>query len=252
MPRRVGVGGIVERALVAALPVALLDEQLQIKRHVGIVRAQRDVDRLLGPADRLHRAARQAPGEPVHLFVELIRRLRLATIARQKVQVFNSALDTRYAKDHIVSHDLAKIPSRGVGRARDILELVEPETQVVGVDEVQFFDEEVVEVCEALADQGRRVIVAGLDTDYLGRPFEPMPRLLAVAEEITKLLAICVRCGNPAVHTQRLFASEELIVVGATGMYEARCRRCFESQLAHEKAEAEQQPAPDKAKGAAS
>ena len=110
---------------------------------------------------------------------------------------------------------------------------------MVGVDEAQFLGETVVEACVKLADLGKRVIVAGLDTDFMGRPFEPIPRLLAVAEEITKLLAICMRCGNPAVHTQRLVASEELIVVGAGGMYEARCRRCFEPQLAHEKIQQE-------------
>jgi thymidine kinase len=121
---------------------------------------------------------------------------------------------------------------------------------VVGIDEAQFLGEGVLDVCTKLADMGKRVIVTGLDTDYLGRPFEPMPRLLAYAEEITKLLAICVRCGNPAVHTQRLIASEDLIVVGAGGMYEARCRRCFEPHLAHEKVEAEKK-APEKANAAA-
>jgi thymidine kinase len=114
---------------------------------------------------------------------------------------------------------------------------------VVGIDEAQFLGEGLVEASTKLADMGKRVIVSGLDTDFLGRPFEPMPRLLAVAEEISKLLAICVRCGNPAVHTQRLVASEDLIVVGAAGMYEARCRRCFEPQLAHERVEAEKKSA---------
>ena len=121
--------------------------------------------------------------------------------------------------------------------AEDILQKVEPRTEVVGIDEGQFLGEGLIEVCTKMADLGKRVIVTGLDTDFMGRPFEPMPRLLAVAEEITKLLAICVRCGNPAVHTQRLVASEELIVVGAGGMYEARCRRCFEPQLATQKIE---------------
>jgi len=114
---------------------------------------------------------------------------------------------------------------------------VAPRTEVVGVDEAQFLGESIVEACSRLAELGKRVIVTGLDTDFMGRPFEPMPHLLAVAEEITKLLAICMRCGNPAVHTQRLVASEELIVVGVGGMYEARCRRCFEPQLALEKLE---------------
>ena len=131
------------------------------------------------------------------------------------------------------------------------MEKVEARTEVVGIDEAQFLGEGLVEVCTKLADLGKRVIVAGLDTDFLGRPFEPMPRLLAMAEEITKLLAICVRCGNPAVHTQRLVASEDLIVVGAAGMYEARCRRCFESQLTLQKAEDEKKPL-NKARAASS
>ena len=158
---------------------------------------------------------------------ELIRRLRLAMIARQKVQVFNSALDTRYAKDHIVSHDAVKIPARTAGKARDILALVEPDTQVVGVDEVQFFDEEIVEVCETLADQGRRVVVAGLDQDYRGAPFPVTCRLMGVSEFVTKNLAICSVCGNPANLSQRLSVSKRLIEVGTLDKYEARCRRCF-------------------------
>ena len=158
---------------------------------------------------------------------ELIRRLRLAAIARQKVQVFNHALDTRYAKDHIVSHDASKIPSRSVAKAKDILELIEPETQVVGIDEVQFFDEGVIEVCEALADQGRRVIVAGLDQDYRGVPFPVTSQLMGVAEFVTKNLAICSVCGSPANRSQRLSNTKKLIEVGTGDKYEARCRACF-------------------------
>jgi thymidine kinase len=169
---------------------------------------------------------------------ELIRRLRRAGIARQRVQIFKPVIDQRYDANGIVSHSGLEMESDLVKDALEILEKVEPRTEVVGIDEAQFLGESLVEVCMKLADMGKRVIVAGLDTDFMGRPFEPIPRLLAVAEEITKLLAICVRCGNPAVHTQRLVASEELIVVGAGGMYEARCRRCFEPQLAHEKVEA--------------
>ncbi|MBI4377398.1 MAG: thymidine kinase [Elusimicrobia bacterium] len=158
---------------------------------------------------------------------ELIRRLRLATIARQKVQVFNSALDTRYAKNHIVSHDLAKVPSEAVAKSRDMLGLVDPDTQVVGIDEVQFFDDGVVDVCEELAERGRRVIVAGLDQDYRGVPFMVTSRLMAVAEYVTKNLAVCSVCGNPANRSQRLSVSKKLIEVGTTDKYEARCRRCF-------------------------
>jgi thymidine kinase len=158
---------------------------------------------------------------------ELIRRLRLAMIARQKVQVYNSALDYRYAKDHIVSHDLARIPSQAVSKPREILDLVEGNTQVVGIDEVQFFSEDIVAVCEALAAQGRRVIVAGLDQDYRGVPFSVTCRLMGVSEFVTKNLAICVVCGNPANRSQRLSVSKKLIEVGACDKYEARCRRCF-------------------------
>jgi thymidine kinase len=168
---------------------------------------------------------------------ELIRRLRRAEFARQRVQIFKPVIDQRYAANGIVSHSGLEIASDLVKEAVDILEKVEPRTEVIGIDEGQFLGEELVDVCTKLADMGKRVIVTGLDTDFMGRPFEPMPRLLAVAEEITKLLAICVRCGNPAVHTQRLVASEELIVVGAGGMYEARCRRCFEPNLATQKVE---------------
>lgn len=160
---------------------------------------------------------------------ELIRRLRRAEIARQRVQIFKPAIDDRYAANEIVSHSGLGIPSENIYKASEIMERVQPRTEVIGIDEAQFLGDEVVDVCTRLANLGKRVIVAGLDTDYRGRPFEPMPRLLAIAEEITKLLAICVRCGNPAVHTQRLVESDQLIVVGATGVYEARCRRCFEA-----------------------
>ncbi len=158
---------------------------------------------------------------------ELIRRLRLAAIARQKVRVFNSALDVRYAKDHIVSHDLSKTPSIAVARARDILSRVEPDAQVIGVDEVQFFDDEIVSVCERLADEGRRVIVAGLDQDFRGEPFPVTCRLMGVAEFVTKNLAICSICGNPANRSRRLSPGKKVIDVGAADKYEARCRRCF-------------------------
>src|SRR6202021_581109 len=158
-----------------------------------------------------------------------------AEIGKQRVQIFKPLIDQRYAKNGIVAHLGLEIASELVQTGSEILDKVQARTEVVGIDEAQFLGESVVESCVKLADLGKRVIVAGLDTDFMGRPFEPIPRLLAVAEEITKLLAICMRCGNPAVHTQRLVASEELIVVGAGGMYEARCRRCFEPQLAHEK-----------------
>jgi thymidine kinase len=169
---------------------------------------------------------------------ELIRRLKRAEIARQRVQIFKPVIDQRYTKTDIVSHSGLELPSEVVSNAAEVLDKVQPRTEVVGIDEGQFLGEGLVDTCVRMADAGKRVIVTGLDTDYLGRPFEPMPRLLAVAEEIVKLLAICVQCGNPAVNTQRLVASEDLIVVGAAGMYEPRCRRCFEPHLAHDKVEA--------------
>jgi thymidine kinase len=170
---------------------------------------------------------------------ELIRRLRRAEIARQRVQIFKPMLDQRYADDHIVSHSELKIRSNAVKTVAEFEAMLDVRTEVIGIDEGQFLGNELIDVVIRLADMGKRIIIAGLDTDYLGRPFHPMPELLAVADEITKTLAICMQCGNPAKHTQRLVASEELIVVGATGMYEARCRRCFEpnlSKMAHETA----------------
>jgi len=159
---------------------------------------------------------------------ELIRRLRRARIARKRVQVFKPALDDRYSLDEIVSHGDQRMKSEVVASAKEILERIDWRTQVVGIDESNFFGPALVEIAAQLADTGKQVIIAGLDTDYLGRPFPPMPELLCLAESITKTLAICMRCGNPAKHTQRLVESDDLIVVGATGMYEARCRRCFE------------------------
>jgi thymidine kinase len=163
---------------------------------------------------------------------ELIRRLRRAQIARQKVQIFKPRVDNRFDEDHITSHSEMRIASESVGSSAELLERVTLDTDVVGIDEGQFFDAELPAVCNTLADQGKRVIVAGLDQDYLGKPFEPMPQLLAIAEYITKTLAICVVCGNPANHTQRLVASSERVLVGAQGTYEARCRACFDPRLA--------------------
>jgi thymidine kinase len=158
---------------------------------------------------------------------ELIRRIRRAQIARQKVQIFKPRVDDRYEGDHIVSHSDMKMPSQVVRSAREILDLLVDGTEVVGIDEGQFFDAALVEVVNALADGGVRVIVAGLDQDYLGRPFEPMPQLLAIAEYVDKTLAICMRCGAPANRSQRLVAATDRVVVGGAQHYEARCRRCF-------------------------
>ena len=160
---------------------------------------------------------------------ELIRRMRRSLIARKRVQIFKPAIDNRYSAEEIVSHSDLRISSQVVGSAKEILDRLEIRTEVVGIDEANFLGPELPEVANHLADMGKQVIIAGLDTDYLGRPFEPIPALLALAEEITKTLAICVQCGGPAKFTQRLVESSDLIVVGAAGLYEARCRRCFEA-----------------------
>jgi len=156
---------------------------------------------------------------------ELIRRLRRAEIAKQSVLIFKPRVDTRFSPRAIVSHSDQSLPSLLINNPEDILELA-ADAQVVGVDEAQFFPLEIVEVCNTLANQGKRVIVAGLDQDYRGIPFEPMPQLLSIAEYITKTLAICVVCGNPADKTQRKTHSSERVIVGAAEIYEARCRKC--------------------------
>lgn len=156
---------------------------------------------------------------------ELIRRLRRAKIAKQNVIVFKPKIDTRYSVDEIVSHSEQSLPSVIVESPHEVLELSK-DAQVIGIDEAQFFSKEIVDICNQLANDGKRVLVAGLDQDYRGIPFEPMPQLLAIAEYITKTLAICVVCGNPADKTQRKIISTERVVVGASDIYEARCRKC--------------------------
>jgi len=165
---------------------------------------------------------------------ELIRRMRRAIIARQKCELFKPEIDTRYSKTDIVSHDRQKISSHVIKNPQEILEYA-LEAQVVGIDEAQFFDESLIKVCQTLANMGKRVIVAGLDQDYRGVPFEPIPQLLAVAEYITKTHAICVICGNPANHTQRKTSQSDKVVIGASDTYEARCRNCFEPPKEEEK-----------------
>lgn len=159
---------------------------------------------------------------------ELIRRLRRSMIARKRVQVFKPVIDDRYAIDEIVSHGDLRMRSEVVAGASEIMDRLDWRTEVIGIDEPNFLGPGLIEIANRLADGGKRVIIAGLDTDYMGRPFSPIPELLAIAESITKTLAVCMRCGGPAKHTQRLVESKDLIVVGAEGMYEARCRRCFE------------------------
>jgi len=158
---------------------------------------------------------------------ELIRRLNRARIARQKVQVFKPTIDVRYTAEEIASHSGLKHLSRPVSTTAEMISHIEDDTQVVGIDEGQFFDMEIVEAVNRLAREGKRVIIAGLDQDYTGKPFEPMPQLLSIAEFITKTHAICVKCGGTANYSQRTVESEERVEVGASDKYEARCRKCF-------------------------
>lgn len=158
---------------------------------------------------------------------ELIRRLRRATIARQRVALFKPAIDTRYDAHDVVSHDATAMPSTVITAPEQMLLLV-GDADVVGIDEAQFFGPELVPVVERLARQGRRVVVAGLDQDFLGRPFEPVPQLMAVAEHVTKLHAVCVRCGAPANHSQRIVAHGGRVLLGEKDAYEPRCRTCFD------------------------
>lgn len=168
---------------------------------------------------------------------ELIRRLRRATYARQGTQVFKPLIDDRYAEDALVTHSAQRLDALAVSTAGEILEHVHSFTDVVGVDEAQFFDDGLIEVTEVLAARGARVIVAGLDTDYLGAPFEPVPSIMARAEYVTKLLAICVRCAGPACRSLRIVDVRERIQVGAADRYEAVCRACHERLRAREPSE---------------
>jgi thymidine kinase len=169
---------------------------------------------------------------------ELIRRLRRAVIARQRVQVFKPLIDDRFSTEDIVSRDDRRLKAFAVGTSQELLSRVEIGVQVVGIDEVQFFDAGVVEVCMQLADAGLRVVAAGLDQDYMRRPFGPMPSLLSVAEEVSKMHAVCVRCRGAAHYSQRVSGGNAQVEVGDS-TYEARCRSCFESYKA---APAEEQP----------
>lgn len=158
---------------------------------------------------------------------ELIRRVKRALYARQRVQAFKPRIDTRYDPSRIVSHEAAHVEAVAVATSSSLEQRVEPETQVVAIDEAQFFDRGIVEVCERLANRGLRVIAAGLDQDYLGRPFSPMPDLMAIAEEVTKVRAVCTVCGGPASRSQRIVSESTTVLVGGVETYEARCRRCF-------------------------
>ncbi len=160
---------------------------------------------------------------------ELIRRLRRARIAKQIVQVFKPSLDVRYANSEIVSHDATRFESTPVADVDELRQALQAETQVIGIDEAQFLGPAIVSLCVELAQAGKRVIVAGLDMDYRGEPFEPVPQLMAVAEEVTKAHAVCVVCGAPASHSQRIVEDAARVLVGAAEAYEPRCRDCFEA-----------------------
>ena len=157
---------------------------------------------------------------------ELIRRLRRAQFANQKIEIFKPVVDNRYSDVEVVSHDSHSIKSKPISSPEQMLE-IDDDVQVVGVDEAQFFDQSLVEVCQTLANRGVRVIVAGLDTDYTGKPFGPMPMLMAVAEDVQKVHAICVKCGNLANHSHRLSKSTDLVVLGEKDIYEPLCRECY-------------------------
>ena len=161
---------------------------------------------------------------------ELIRRLRRAEIAKQKVEIFKPEVDTRYDDEAVVSHDSNQIHSTPVPASSNIPLLINDE-QVIGIDEAQFFDMELVGVCNRLANQGIRVIVSGLDMDFQGKPFGPVPALLSIAEYVTKVHAICVKCGNLANHSHRMTANEKLVMLGETDSYEPLCRSCFQDEM---------------------
>ncbi|MBR2301628.1 MAG: thymidine kinase [Bacteroidaceae bacterium] len=162
---------------------------------------------------------------------ELIRRMKRAKFARQKVEIFKPALDTRYSEEEVVSHDSNHILSTPIESSASIL-LLATDVDVVGIDEAQFFDEELVTVCNELARRGTRVIVAGLDMDYMGKPFGPMPALMAIADEVTKVHAICVRCGSLAYVSHRTVESDKLVLLGEKAEYEPLCRECYREALA--------------------
>ena len=167
---------------------------------------------------------------------ELIRRLRRAQFAKQKVEIFKPAIDVRYSEEEVVSHEGNSIPSTPVDSSASIL-LMAQESDVVGIDEAQFFDEHIVEVCNELASRGIRVIVAGLDLDFKGVPFGPMPALLAIADEVTKVHAICVRCGALAYVSHRIVAGEKQVLLGEKQEYEPLCRECYAQAMKEKKEE---------------
>ncbi|MBQ2373019.1 MAG: thymidine kinase [Bacteroidales bacterium] len=165
---------------------------------------------------------------------ELIRRMKRAQFAKQKVEIYKPCIDVRYSEDQVVSHDSHSIPSTPIDSPASML-LLSSDVEVVGIDEAQFFDDTLVDVVQTLANRGIRVIIAGLDTDFLGKPFGPMPALMAVAEDIQKVHAICVKCGSPANHSHRLSANDQLVVLGEKDVYEPLCRHCYNAAIQAEK-----------------
>lgn len=167
---------------------------------------------------------------------ELIRRLKRAQFANQKIAIFKPTTDNRYSEEDVVSHDLHSLKSTPIDSPARMLEIGD-DIQVVGIDEAQFFDKSIIEVVQTLANKGVRVIIAGLDTDFLGKPFGPMPSLMAIAEDVQKVHAICVKCGNLANHSHRLSHSKKLVVLGEKDIYEPLCRQCYNAAVAEEKKE---------------
>ena len=165
---------------------------------------------------------------------ELIRRMKRAQFAKQRIKIYKPCIDVRYSEEDVVSHDAHSISSTPIDSPAKMLEMI-GQVEVIGIDEAQFFDESIIEVVQTLANNGIRVIIAGLDTDFLGKPFGPMPALMAVAEDIQKVHAICVKCGSPANHSHRLSKSHELVVLGETDIYEPLCRHCYNSAIKEEK-----------------
>jgi thymidine kinase len=161
---------------------------------------------------------------------ELIRRMKRAQFAKQEVEIFKPCIDVRYSEDKVVSHDAHSIPSKPITSPAEMLNIADS-VKVIGIDEAQFFDESIVDVVMTLANKGVRVIIAGLDTDFLGKPFGPMPALMAIAEDVQKVHAICVKCGSLANHSHRLSKSGELVVLGEKDIYEPLCRQCYQEAM---------------------
>ena len=162
---------------------------------------------------------------------ELIRRMKRAQFAKQKVEIYKPCIDVRYSEKEVVSHDSHSIPSTPIDSPASMLQL-SSDVEVVGIDEAQFFDDSIIEAVQTLANRGVRVIIAGLDTDFMGKPFGPMPALMAVAEQVQKVHAICVKCGSPANHSHRLSKNDQLVVLGETDIYEPLCRHCYNEAMA--------------------